>query len=112
GLRERLEQRRVDDRPLRPVEGADEVLPLRQVDRRLAADRRVDLADEARRDGDPRDAAEVERGGEAGRVGRGAAAERDDGAAAVEAELLPQPVEHLELLRLLAGRQLERLREP
>jgi hypothetical protein len=42
--RKRLEQRRIDDRPVRPMEGADEVLCLRQVDSGLASDGRVDLA--------------------------------------------------------------------
>ena len=64
---ERLEQSRVDHRPRRPVEGADEVLALREVDRRLAADRGVDLPDERRRDRGPGDAAEVGRRGEARR---------------------------------------------
>ena len=58
-LRQRLERRGVDHRPRRPVEGADDVLRARQVDRRLAADRRVDLADERRRHRDPVDPAEV-----------------------------------------------------
>ena len=111
-LGQRLEQRRVDHRAVRPVEGADEVLALRQVDRRLAADRRVDLGDEARRHRRPGDAAEVRRRGETGRVGRAAAAERDDRPAAVEAQLLPEPVEGRERLRLLARRQLVRLGEP
>src|SRR5439155_2857545 len=39
---------RIDDRPGRPVERTDEVLRLGEVERRLAADRRVDLADERR----------------------------------------------------------------
>ncbi len=93
------------------MESADEVLPLRQVDRRLAADRRVDLRDEARRDRDPGDAAEVRRGREAGGVGRAAAAERDDRAVAAEAQLLPEPGDRRERLRLLARRQLVRLCE-
>ena len=58
------------------------------------------------------DAAQVRRRGEAGRVGRAAAAERDDRPAPVEPQVLPEPVERRERLRLLAGRQLVRLREP
>src|ERR1051325_4724236 len=46
------EERPVDPRADGPVEGADEVLALRQVDRRLSADRGVDLSDERRRNGD------------------------------------------------------------
>ena len=110
--RQRLEQRGIDHRAHRPVERADEVLALRQVDRGLAADRRVDLGDEARRNRHPGDAAEIGRCGEAGRVGRAAAAERDDRAGAVEPQLLPEPVERGERLRLFARRQLVRLREP
>ncbi len=45
---QRRDQGRVDDRLRRPVEGADEVLSLREVDRGLAADAGVDLADEGR----------------------------------------------------------------
>ena len=46
GRRQRLEQGRIDHRPDRPVERADEVLALGQVDSGLAADRRVDLPDQ------------------------------------------------------------------
>ena len=60
-VRQRLEQRLVEHDTRGPVEGPDEVLALRDVDRRLAADAGVDLADERRRHGDPRDAAKVER---------------------------------------------------
>ena len=103
-LGQRREQRLVDHDAHRPVERADEVLALRDVDRRLAADPGVDLADERRRHGDPRDAAEVGRGGEGREVGRRAAAERDDRAAAVERQLRPEPLDDGELLRGLARR--------
>src|SRR4029078_5217627 len=53
-LGQSLEERRVDHRPDRPVEGADEVLALGEVDRGLAADRRIDLADAPRSHCDPR----------------------------------------------------------
>ncbi len=111
-LGQRLEQRRIDHGAHRPVERADEVLALRDVDRRLAADRRVDLGDEARRHRHPDDAAEVRRGGEACGVRRAAAAERDDRAAPVEAQVLPEPVERAERLRLFAVRELVHLCEP
>ena len=65
-VRERLEERRVDDRLGRPVEGADEVLSLGEIDAHLPADRGVDLADERRRHGDPVDASHVRRRDEAG----------------------------------------------
>src|SRR5579864_1426979 len=111
-LGQRLEERRVDHGERRPVEGPDEVLPLRQVEAGLAADGRVHLGDEARGDGDPGHSAEICRGCISRRVGRAAAAERDDRPPAVEPELLPQPVDGGERLRLLAGRELVRLREP
>src|SRR5437899_777306 len=44
---ERLEEGRVDHGARGPVERADEVLTLRQVDGGLATNRRVDLRDEA-----------------------------------------------------------------
>ena len=88
-----------------PVEGADEVLALGQVDGRLAADRRVDLADERRRHRDPADAAQVRRGREARRVGRAAAAEGDDRSVSPEPQLTPEPLDRAEALRLLASAQ-------
>ena len=81
-------------------------LPAGQVDRGLAADRRVDLADERRRHRNPVDSAEVRRGGEAGDVGRATAAERDEGAAALEPQRAPERLERLDALRLLARRDL------
>ena len=105
-LGQRLEQRRVDHRARRPVERADEVLALGQVDAGLAADRRVDLADAGRRHGDPRDAAEIRGRDVAGEIGGRAAAERDDRAAAVEAQLGPEALGDVQLLRRLAGRHL------
>ena len=94
------------------MEGADDVLRARQVDRRLAADSRVDLADERRRDGRPGDAAHVRRGGEPGDVGRRAAAERDDAAVAADREAAPEPLEHGGGLRRLAGGHLVDARRP
>ena len=66
-LGQRVEQLLVDHDARRPVERADEVLALGDVDRGLAADRRVDLADERRRHRDPRHAAQVRRRREARR---------------------------------------------
>jgi len=77
------------------VKRAGEVLALRQVDRRLAADRGVHLSDERGRHGDPCDTTEVRRRDEAADVGRAAAAEGNDGAVAVEAQLAPQPLDDL-----------------
>ena len=111
-LGQRLEERLVDHDARGPVERADEVLALRDVDRRLAADARVDLADERRRHGDPRHAAQVGRRGEARRRRCAAAAERDERSRAVEPQLAPEPLDDVPLLRLLAARQLVRRDEP
>ena len=89
-LGERLEQRRVDDRLGGPVERPDEVLALREVDRRLAADRGVDLAEEGRRHRDPVDAAEVGRRDEAREVRGRATADGDERRAALEPECAPE----------------------
>ena len=59
------------------MERPDEVLALGQVHPGLAADRRIDLGDERRRDLDEPDAAQVDRGQEPGRVAERAAADRD-----------------------------------
>ena len=104
--RERLERGGIDHRPDGPVEGADDVLRAREVDRRLAADRGVDLADERRRHGDPVDPAEVARSRESCDVGGAAAAERDERARALEPKRVPERLDRLDRLRLLAGREL------
>ena len=105
-LGERLEQCRVDDGASRPVKGADEVLARRQVDCRLAADRRVHLADEGRRHRDPVHAAEMRGGREAGHVGRAASADGCDRPAPVHAQRTPEPLQRRDRLRLLAGKHL------
>ena len=105
-LGQRGEQCLVDHDARRPVEGTGEVLAFGGVDAGLPADRGVDLADEGRRDGNPGHASEIRRSREAGDVGRGAAAERDDGAVAVERQLVPEPLDDRQLLRLFAGGQL------
>ena len=63
----------------RRVEGADEVLALGGVDPGLAADGRVDHAEQRRRDLDDPDPAQPRRRDEAREVGDGAAADADDG---------------------------------
>ena len=93
----------VDDGADRPVEGADEVLALAQVDRRLAADRGVHLADQRRGHGDPVDASEVGRCDETADVGRAAAAEGHERAASVEPEVAPETLGGRDRLRLLSG---------
>ena len=102
GVGQRLQERGIDHRPRRPVEGTDEVLRVRKVDRRLAADRGVDLPDERRGHRDPVDPAEVRRRGEAGDVARAAPAERDERAAALQPERVPERLDRLDRLRLLA----------
>ena len=90
------------------MERADEVLALGQVHPGLATDRRIDLRDERRRDRDERDATEVDRGQEAGRVPERPAAERDEHLRAVDAEgreFARRGLDHREALGVLARRQ-------
>jgi hypothetical protein len=79
------------------VEGADEVLALREVDGGLAPDGGVDLAEQRRRDLQDGDAPVPGGGGEPGEVADHAAAEADDEVLAGERRLgarLPQLAEH------------------
>src|SRR5581483_8914760 len=111
-LGQRLEERLVEEDERRPVEGADEVLAVGDVDAGLAADRGVDLPDERRRHRRPPDSAQIRRRGEARDVRRASPAEGDDGAFAVESELAPEARDHRRLLCLLARRQLVRRLQP
>src|SRR5205823_5400291 len=111
-LRQRLERGRVDDGAGGPVERTDEVLTLRQVNRRLAADRGVDLTDERRGYGHPAHAAQVRRGHEPDHVRRAAAPHGDDGPTAVEPQLAPEPVRDRGLLGGFALRYLVHGCEP
>jgi hypothetical protein len=88
------------------VESADQVLRVQQIDRSLAADRGVDLADQRRRHCDPVDPAQVGGGGEAGDVRRAAAAERDERAAALQPQPVPESLQRFDVLRLLSRREL------
>ena len=95
---------------LRLPERADVVLG-GDVDRRLAADRRVDLADERRGHREPGHAAPERGGGEAADVGDGAAAGAHDHVAALELPLgegAPEPLERRQRLGLLAALELDR----
>jgi hypothetical protein len=65
-----------DDEP-RLGERSDEVLALRQVDGRLAADRRVDLCQERGRHLNERDASHVRRGDEPGEIADRSPSQRD-----------------------------------
>ena len=78
----------------------------------LAADRRVDLADEGRRHRHPVDAAQVGRGREAGGVGRAAAAERDERPPRSSRSSCQSAVERGKVFASSPARQLVRLREP
>ena len=80
---QRLEQLGVAEHGRRLPERADVVLG-GDVDRGLAADRRVDLADQRRGHGEPRQAAPERRRGEPADVGDGAAADADDHVGALE----------------------------
>ena len=86
-LRQRQERPDVGEHEARLVEGPDEVLAAREVDRRLATDRRVDLRDEGRRNLREGDAAQPGGGGEAGDVAHHAAAERQQRTTALDARL-------------------------
>ena len=96
--RQRLQRRQVAQHPCRRVERADEVLALGGVDAGLAADRRVDHAEQRRGQVDDLDPAQPGRRDEAGQVGDGAPTDPDDGVAAGEAGLAqhaPQERRHL-----------------
>ncbi len=105
GLGQRAEQVEVAEHPGGLVEGADEVLAGAGVDAGLAADRRVDHAEQRRRHVDHPHAAQPGRGDEAADVGGRAAADGDDRVGAGEAgpsQLLPRVGRHLRRLGGLA----------
>ena len=103
-----LEQAGVDDDAHRPVERADEVLSSWEVDRGLASDRSVDLADESRRHRDPGHASQVRRRREADEVGRATASETDDGPVSPDPQRPPELFEHCDRLGGLPGRNVVR----
>ena len=75
---ERIEKFGIDEHARRLVEGADEVLARCSIDRRLAADRRIDLREQRRRDLHEFAAAPRDGSGKAGEIADDAAAERDN----------------------------------
>ena len=77
----------------RLVEGADQVLAPRRIDRRLAADRGIHLRQQGRRNLNEVDAAHVERRRQAGQVAHDTAAQGHDHVLAVQPGL-KQPVQH------------------
>ena len=94
------------------MEGADEVLALRQVEADLAADGRVDLGEQRRRQLDERDAAQPGRGQEPSRIAERAAAAGDDRIAALHVtrgQLTNARLVGAQRLGRLAARQQERL---
>ena len=110
-LRKGRDQLRVDHDLLGIVERAGQVLALAEVDRGLAADPGVHLADERGRRRDPRHAPHVRGRDEAGEIGRRPAAVADDRPVPGDAKLGPEALRLLD--RLLAHRvhlgQLERV---
>ena len=82
---ERVEQRRIDQHERRLVERADQILARRDIDRRLAADRAVDLREKARRHLHKAAAAIDDRRGETGEVADDAATEGNDVVAPLDA---------------------------
>ena len=85
------------------MEGADQVLAVPRVDAGLAADRAVDLGEQAGRDLHVRDAAQQDRRAEPGEVADHAAAEGDDRGRALDPGLEQEIQQGLELRHALAG---------
>src|SRR2546425_5179865 len=81
----RIEHGDVADHGAGLVEGADQVLASRMIDRRLAPHRGIDLREERGRHLDEGDTALVDGGGEAGEIADDTATERDDKAITTEA---------------------------
>jgi len=77
--RKRVDGVGINDGPRRPVKGSHEVLAFRDVDRRLAADTRVDLRQQSCGSGHPGDTARVGGGDETRHIDRGTTPERNDG---------------------------------
>jgi hypothetical protein len=101
------ERRQVGQHRARLVERADQVLAGRQIDRGLAADRRVGHRDQRGRQVDDVDAAVQGRRDEAGEIADDAAAQREDRAGAIEPggdQRRGQPAVLGQRLRRLAGR--------
>ena len=95
------------------MEGADQVLAERRVDRRLAADGGIDLRQQAGRDLHVVDAAPQRRRGEAGEIADDAAAERDHDVAPLDARGDQRVADAREFgvgFRRLAGRADDRRR--
>jgi len=84
---QRVEDAGVGEHQRRLVEGADEILAQRRIDRRLAADAGIDLGEQGRRDLDEAHAAPQRRGAEASEIADDAAAERDDEVAPLDPRL-------------------------
>ena len=90
------------------MEGADEILARRRIDRRLAANRRIDLREQRRRHLDELAAAPQDAGGKAGQVADDTAAERHHRVAALHPQLqqpLGEVFERRPVLGGFAGRQ-------
>jgi hypothetical protein len=110
-LGQRSRHGRVDDDEPRLVERADHVLAQRVIDRRLAADGRVDLSQDRGRELHEVDSAHVSRRREARDIADGAAAECEYGRGPVEPgrqELVPAVLRDRQRLRPLALRHFDR----
>ena len=75
------------------MEGTDQILATRGVNRRLAADRGIDLGQQGGRDLDEVDATHIERSRQPGQIADNPATEREDQIPPVESEG-QQPVDH------------------
>ena len=106
--RQRIEQRGVGDHQHRLVEGADQVLAMRGIDRGLAADRGIDLRQQRRRHLHVVEPAPHDRCGKAREIADHAAAERNDEIVALDAvpdQLVAERRKMRERFRALARRQ-------
>ncbi len=82
---------------------ADQILSEREVDADFAADRTIDLGEQRRRDVHERDPAQERRRGESGGVANDAAADGDDGAAAIGAGADQRLVDARDRLQVLVA---------
>ena len=112
-LRQRVQERRVDEDRLRLIERTDEVFPPWKIYGDLAADRAVDLSQERRRHLHERHAAQVRRRREASEIPHNAAAEGQDKLTPLQAEV-EHRFKHMrklrKRLRLFPGRNGEQPR--
>ena len=110
--RQRIERRRIDQHEARLMEGADQILARRRIDRGLAPHRRIDLGEQAGRDLDEVAAALEDRRREADQIADHAAAQRDDVIAPFDPafeQRIAKPGQFVPALGSLARRQHDRI---